>query len=43
MAVAQYQQYIRQLLSERAERIAKQRNEKEYEVQTVFDNEQCHY
>lgn len=43
MAIAQYQQCIRQLLSERAERIASQRNEKEYEVQTIFDDERCHY
>jgi XisI protein len=43
MAVAQYQQYIRQLLSERAQRIANQRNEPEYDVQTLFDDEQGHY
>lgn len=43
MAVAQYQQYIRQLLSERAQRIANQRNEQEYDVQTLFDDEQGHY
>jgi hypothetical protein len=43
MAVAQYQQYIRQILSERAQRIANQRNEQEYDVQTLFDDEQGHY
>lgn len=44
MAVEQYRQYIRQLLSERAQRAAKQhRNEKEYEVQAIFDDEHDHY
>lgn len=43
MDVEQYRQYIRQLLSERAQRAAKQRNAPEYEVQTVFDTEQDHY
>jgi hypothetical protein len=43
MAVAQYQQYIRQLLSERAQRIANQQNEQEYDVQTLFDDEHGHY
>ncbi|MGB3295473.1 MAG: XisI protein [Phormidesmis sp.] len=43
MAITQYQEYIRQLLSERAERIANQRHEREYEVQTIFDDEQGHY
>lgn len=43
MAVAQYPQYIRQLLSERARRNESQRNEQEYDVQTLFDDEQGHY
>ncbi|HAA27288.1 MAG TPA: XisI protein [Cyanobacteria bacterium UBA8553] len=43
MAVEQYRQYIRQLLSERAKRASKQRNAPEYEVQTIFDSEQDHY
>jgi hypothetical protein len=43
MAVAQYQKYIRQLLSERAQRIANQQNEQEYDVQTLFDDEHGHY
>lgn len=40
MDVEQYRQHIRQLLSDRAQRTAKQRNAPEYEVQTVFDTEQ---
>lgn len=44
MAIKQYRQYIRQLLSGRAQRSAKQhRNEKEYEVQAIFDTEHDHY
>lgn len=43
MVVEQYRQYIRHLLSERAERISHRRTEPEYEVQTVFDKEQDHY
>jgi serine/threonine protein kinase len=44
MAVEQYRQYIKQILSERAQRVANQwANEKEYAVQTVFDTEQDHY
>ncbi len=43
MAVEQYRQYIRQLLSERQERAARQRTASEYEVQTVFDAQQDHY
>lgn len=43
MAVEQYRQYIRQLLSERRERAAGQWRGEEYEVQTVFDAEQDHY
>lgn len=43
MAIEQYRQYIRYLLSERRERISIQRNAEEYEVQTLFDAEQDHY
>ncbi|HAG85867.1 MAG TPA: XisI protein [Cyanobacteria bacterium UBA12227] len=43
MAVEQYRQYIRQLLSERAQRASRQRTAPEYQVQTVFDTEQDHY
>jgi serine/threonine protein kinase len=44
MAIEQYRQYIRQLLSERAQRAANQyHNEKEYEVQAIFDAEHDHY
>ena len=43
MAVEQYRQYIRHLLSERAQRSSMQRNAQEYEVQTIFDSEHDHY
>lgn len=43
MAVEQYRQYIRHLLSERRSRASIQRNAQEYEVQTIFDSEQDHY
>ncbi|XQQ07606.1 MAG: XisI protein [Leptolyngbya sp. IPPAS B-1204] len=43
MAIEQYRQYIRQLLSERAQRASSQRNAQEYEVQTIFDVEGDHY
>ena len=43
MAIEQYRQYIRQLLSERREQASIQRNAQEYEVQTLFDTEQDHY
>ena len=43
MAVEQYRHYIRDLLSQRAERASRQRTEAEYAVQTVFDAEQDHY
>jgi XisI protein len=43
MAIEQYRQYIRHLLSERRERASIQRNAQEYEVQTLFDSEQDHY
>ena len=43
MAVEQYQQFVRNLLSERAKRVAKQHQSREYEVQTLFDDEQGHY
>ena len=39
MAVELYRQYIRQLLSERAERASRQRTEPEYDVETIFDGE----
>jgi XisI protein len=42
-SVEQYRQYIRQLLSERAQRAAKPSPGQEYEVQTIFDTEQDHY
>jgi hypothetical protein len=37
MGIEQYRQFIRQLLSERVKRASGQRNEPEYEVQTIFD------
>ncbi|MEO1404321.1 MAG: XisI protein [Cyanobacteria bacterium J06635_1] len=43
MAVEQYRQYIRQLLSERAQQYPTLPNTQEYEVQTVFDAEHDHY
>lgn len=43
MVVKQYRQYIQQLLSERAQRVSRQRNDQEYEVQTIFDTERDHY
>ncbi|WP_293352846.1 MULTISPECIES: XisI protein [unclassified Microcoleus] len=43
MAIEQYRQYIRHLLSERRERASRQYNAQEYEVQTLFDSEQDHY
>ena len=43
MAVEQYRQFIRDLLSERANRVYIQQNAQEYEVQTVFDSERDHY
>ncbi|KAB8319420.1 XisI protein [Tolypothrix campylonemoides VB511288] len=43
MAVEQYRQYIRHLLSERRERASMQRDAQEYEVQTIFDDQQDHY
>lgn len=43
MVVEQYRQYIRHLLSKRAQRAARQRTAPEYMVQTVFDTEQEHY
>ncbi|HEY9601427.1 MAG TPA: XisI protein [Allocoleopsis sp.] len=43
MAVEQYRQYIRHLLSERAQRSSMQKNAQEYEVQTIFDSEHDHY
>jgi XisI protein len=43
MAVEQYRQYIRHLLSERQKRASVSRKYEEYEVQTVFDEQQDHY
>lgn len=43
MAVERYRQYIKQLLSERAQRSSMQRKFQEYEIQTVFDTEQDRY
>ena len=43
MAVEKYRQYIRHLLSERAERAMRQRTEPEYDVETIFDGEQDRY
>lgn len=43
MAVEQYRQYIRHLLSERAQRSSMSKNGQEYEVQTIFDAEHDHY
>jgi hypothetical protein len=43
MAVEQYRQYIRHLLSERRERASMQPDAQEYEVQTIFDEQQDHY
>lgn len=43
MALEQYRQYIKHLLSERQKRVAIQRNVEEYEVQTIFDEQQDHY
>lgn len=43
MAVEQYRQYIQQILSERQKRASMSRNYEEYEVQTIFDEQQDHY
>ncbi|BAY09119.1 XisI protein [Calothrix sp. NIES-2098] len=43
MAVEQYRQYIKYLLSERQKRASRSRNYEEYEVQTIFDEQQDHY
>jgi len=44
MAVEQYRQYIQHLLSQRREQAsAVHRNAEEYEVQTIFDDQQDHY
>ncbi|MEC4884734.1 MAG: XisI protein [Scytonema sp. PMC 1070.18] len=43
MAVEQYRQYIRYLLSERQKRASMSRKSEEYEVQTIFDEQQDHY
>jgi XisI protein len=43
MAIEQYRQYIRHLLSERQQRASMSRKYEEYEVQTIFDEQQDHY
>jgi hypothetical protein len=43
MAVEQYRQYIKHLLSQRQKRASMSRKYEEYEVQTVFDEQQDHY
>jgi hypothetical protein len=42
-SIEQYRQHIRQLLTERAHRVAKPSPGHEYEVQTLFDSEHDHY
>jgi hypothetical protein len=43
MAVEQYRQYIKHLLSERQKRASMSRKYEEYELQTIFDEQQDHY
>ncbi|MBL1199774.1 MAG: XisI protein [Nostoc sp. GBBB01] len=43
MALEQYRQYIKYLLSERQKRASTSRNYEEYEVPTIFDEQQDHY
>jgi hypothetical protein len=43
MAVEEYRQYIRHLLCERQKQASMPRKYEEYEVQTVFDEQQDHY
>jgi hypothetical protein len=44
MAIEKYREYIKHLLSERQYRAATQkRDAEEYEVQTIFDEQQDHY
>jgi hypothetical protein len=43
MAVEKYRQYIRYLLCERQKRASMSRNYEEYEIQTIFDEQQDHY
>jgi hypothetical protein len=43
MAIEQYRQHIKQLLTQRAQRATDQRRWPEYEVQTLFDGERDHY
>ncbi|MDZ7961448.1 MAG: XisI protein [Aulosira sp. DedQUE10] len=43
MAVEQYRQYIKHLLFERQKRASMSRKYEEYEVQTIFDEQQDHY
>jgi hypothetical protein len=43
MAIEQYRQYIRHLLSKRQKRASMSRKYEEYEVQTIFGEQQDHY
>ena len=43
MAVEKYRQYIRRILEERQKRALMSRHYEEYEVQTIFDEQQDHY
>jgi hypothetical protein len=43
MAIEQYRQHIRHLLSERQKLASMSRKYEEYEVQTIFDEQQDHY
>ncbi len=43
MVVEEYQQYIRHLFSQRQKQASMSQNAEEYEVQTIFDEQQDHY
>jgi hypothetical protein len=43
MDIEKYRQYIRQLLTERAQRSSSLQNTQEYEVQTIFDTDSDRY
>jgi hypothetical protein len=43
MAVEAYRQYIKHILSERQKRASMSRNYEEYEIQSIFDEQQDHY
>jgi hypothetical protein len=43
MAVEEYRQYIKHILSERQKRASMSRNYEEYEIQSIFDEQQDHY